>query len=90
MLLMETHVAYSSCLALAPQHLPFLWLSVVAVGRVVGLQAFTRDFPFVFWAFVISWAYLRFHQPNPDGSLGDISEDFAFVTLFPAVSPSSP
>jgi len=36
-----------------------------------------------FWRPLIRWWHLRFVQRNTDGSFGDSSDDFAFVTLFP-------
>ena len=53
---------------------------------MIGLAGFTRDLPLVVWSFVVSWLYLRFGQHNADGTVGDIQEDFQFVTLYPKVS----
>ena len=74
------------------QHLPFTWLCLSALLRLVLPAATTStatvvmDFPLVANAFVISWVYLRFFQHNSDGSVGDTTEDFQFIGLFPRVS----
>lgn len=71
------------------QHLPFCWLLVCIGARLLGLRSMTSDLPLVIWSFWISWAYLRFVQHNADGTVGDVSEDFALINLFPKVGRSS-
>lgn len=65
------------------KHLPLL-LGVLSVAMwTVGVSSWSKDAPFVVTGIYASWWYLRFVHRNPDGSHGDVSEDFAFVTLFP-------
>jgi hypothetical protein len=56
--------------------------------RLLGFGIFTRDVALVTWSFLFSWVYLRFAAHNPDGTVGDITEDFAFASLFPRVGGS--
>lgn len=51
----------------------------------MGLSWLTADLPLAIWSFWVSWVYLRFVQHNADGTVGDMSEDFAMVNLFPRV-----
>lgn len=70
-------------------HLPFAWLCIsIFLRAVVGAEGGfmnCKDLPLALWSFVVSWVYLRFFQHNPDGSVGDMNEDFQLVTLFPRV-----
>lgn len=41
------------------------------------------DVPLVLLSLLGSWTYLRFAIVNKDGTIGDMSEEFAFPQLFP-------
>lgn len=57
----------------------FLWL--------IGLKEFALDFPFSLVGMLVSWSYLRFFYKFNEGvmTLGDSSDEFAFVKMFPEV-----
>ncbi|EWM30306.1 Protein of unknown function DUF1751, integral membrane, eukaryotic [Nannochloropsis gaditana] len=74
------------------QQLPFTFFCVSALLRALLPIRFavagsmTMDFPLLACSFAVSWLYLRFFQHNSDGSVGDTSEDFQLVNLFPSFS----
>lgn len=76
------------------QHLPFAWLCLSAVLRLVlptqmaDGRGIAMDLPLVACSFVLSWVYLRFFQHNSDGTVGDTSDDFQLVNLLPRVRMS--
>ncbi len=39
--------------------------------------------PFSVFGGYFGWYYLRFVNRNSDGSVGDVSDDFALIVLFP-------
>ncbi len=87
---LPTSLGGGSGRALRVQHLPFAWLCVSATLRlfmppIADGRGLAMDFPLVACSFVLSWAYLRFFAHNQDGSVGDASEEFQFVGLFPRV-----
>ena len=54
----------------------------------VGLKNLALDFPFTVIATLVSWSYLRFYykfDDSPTGDLGDPSDEFSFVNMFPEV-----
>lgn len=66
------------------QNLPLL----VVVGQmllwVVGLRHLALDLPFTIVSLFFSWSYLRFYYRYEEGGqLGDKSDEFAFVSMFP-------
>lgn len=73
------------------QHLPFTWLCLSAsLHLLLPIQTasgagIAMDLPLVACSFVLSWAYLRFFAHNRDGTVGDTSDDFQLVKLFPRV-----
>ncbi|TFJ87760.1 hypothetical protein NSK_001110 [Nannochloropsis salina CCMP1776] len=77
------------------QQLPFTFFCVSALLRALLPIRFavagsmTMDFPLLACSFAVSWLYLRFFQHNSDGSVGDTSEDFQLVNLFPSCSTSA-
>lgn len=69
------------------QNLPLLVLLAQTLLRTFGLTAFALDVPFSVIALLFSWSYLRFFYRYDEGtsssSVGDKSEDFAFIAMFP-------
>jgi hypothetical protein len=66
------------------QHLPTLLVLISLIAFVLGIEAVGIDAPFVIVGTYVGWWYLRFvHQSGSDESPGNVSEEFAFVTLFP-------
>lgn len=66
---------------LRAKDLPFLFaLSAVVFGVVFDAL---DEVPFAVLGVVVAWGYLRFFQEQRDGSLGDRSEGFSFLSFFP-------
>lgn len=74
------HISYNN--------LPIIVLFVQIVLRLVGLKFLAIDIPFSVIAMLVSWSYLRFFyrfEGNNSSMLGDRSDTFAFVSMFPEV-----
>lgn len=69
--------------ALRCKHLPLLLGLLSVMLWTLGVSSLSKDMPFVVTGIYASWWYLRFVHRNSDGTTGDVSEHFAFVTLFP-------
>lgn len=70
--------------AIQHQHLPLLLCLFSLISWALGVTAASQDMPFVVTGTFCSWWYLRFVQRHPEtGQTGDVSDEFAFVTLFP-------
>ena len=55
---------------------------------VLGIKMFSRDMIFSTISILFSWTYLRFMYKDKDGNVGDKTEAFKFVNMFPvAVHP---
>lgn len=65
------------------QHLPTLMCLLVLIGSALGVEACSADLPFVLFGTYFGWVYLRFVHHGPSGTVGDVSDEFALVTLFP-------
>jgi membrane associated rhomboid family serine protease len=69
-------------------NLPVLMIIAQSILWLVGLKVMAIDFPFSIIAMLFSWSYLRFFYRFNDGDndeslLGDRTDDFAFVNMFP-------
>lgn len=71
------HVTYNNLPVLVILAQLLLWL--------VGLRWLALDLPFSIIATLVSWSYLRFFYRFDSGTaiLGDRSDDFSFVNMFP-------
>lgn len=69
-------------------NLPLLVLSSQIFLWLVGLKVLAIDIPFSLIAMLVSWSYLRFYYKFDDSvnALGDRSDGFAFIAMFPEVS----
>lgn len=69
-------------------HLPVLLLSIQLILALLGLKSLSADLPFSIAGLFFSWSYLRFYfrYSDVDSSVGDKSDDFAFIAMFPEVS----
>ena len=75
------------------QNLPLLVILGQTLLRIFGLTVFAIDTPFSIIALLFSWSYLRFFyryddsvlgaQGGAPAVLGDKSDDFAFIAMFP-------
>jgi hypothetical protein len=62
------------------------WIfSVQLALYLCGVHALVKDISFSFISIIFSWTYLRFMYKNPEGVVGDQSEEFLFVNMFPVV-----
>jgi hypothetical protein len=76
----------SSRLPQLTYHSLIFWVfSLQLLLHLVGARALVKDLSFSAISIVFSWTYLRFLYKSPDGVVGDQSEDFLFVNMFPAV-----
>lgn len=68
-------------------NLPILIILVQFCLWLVGYRELAIDIPFSFIGMLVSWSYLRFFYKfeNNGGLLGDRSDGFAFVKMFPQV-----
>jgi membrane associated rhomboid family serine protease len=67
-------------------NLPILVVFAQIIFWLVGLKLLATDIPFSIVAMLVSWSYLRFYYKFEDSNtLGDRSENFAFVAMFPEV-----
>jgi hypothetical protein len=67
-------------------NLPIAIILVQLLLWLVGLRALALDLPFSVIAIFFCWSYLRFfYKYDENGVLGDKSEEFAFVAMFPEV-----
>lgn len=73
-------------------NLPIIFLAVQFIMWLVGLKMLAVDLPFSIVAMLVSWSYLRFFYKFEDNStaLGDRSDSFAFVAMFPEVCANRP
>jgi hypothetical protein len=53
-----------------------------------GVKIFCRDIIFSTISILFSWTYLRFVYRDKDGNVGDKSEAFKFVNMFPVSAHS--
>lgn len=68
------------------QHYPIFYLSIQLIFYVLNLNLFTNDLLFAVISLFVSWTYLRFvYRFDDDTHLGNNSEEFAFVAMFPDV-----
>ena len=68
------------------QNLPILVVFGQIIFWSVGLLVFAVDLPFTIISLLFSWSYLRFYYKYDEQSaLGDRSDDFAFIAMFPVV-----
>ena len=73
--------------AVTYNNLPIIVVSAQITFWLVGLKVLATDIPFSIVAMLVSWSYLRFYYKFEDSNtLGDRSENFAFVAMFPEVS----
>eukprot|EP00937_MAST-01D_sp_MAST-1D-sp2_P004031 g4031.t1 len=68
--------------ALPLQYVPFAFFAAQTLYWLIWEPSY-YDLPFTWFGFVASWWFLRFLRQNTDGSVGDRSERFEFVCLFP-------
>lgn len=67
------------------QNLPILIILTQTLLRVFGLTVLAVDIPFSIISLLFSWSWLRFFYRYDDdnGPVGDKSEEFAFIAMFP-------
>lgn len=64
-------------------NLPIMILLAQVILWAIGMKFLAMDILFSVVAILFSWSYLRFYIRREDGTLGENSEDFAFVNMFP-------
>mmetsp|Transcript_12934 Transcript_12934/g.12558 ORF Transcript_12934/g.12558 Transcript_12934/m.12558 type:complete len:331 (-) Transcript_12934:33-1025(-) len=66
-------------------NLPVIIIGVQLLLWLIGLKEFALDFPFSLVGLLVSWSYLRFFYKFNENvlTLGDSTEEFAFVAMFP-------
>ena len=77
-------------------NLPILVVIAQMLLWLIGLKVFAVDLPFSIIGLLFSWSYLRFYYYNDEKfddsgqslgkSIGDSSEEFAFIAMFPKVN----
>ena len=69
-------------------NLPILIISIQFIFLLLGATSLVSDLPFSCFSLLLGWSYLRFfYRYNVDSDvLGDPTEDFTFVAMFPSVS----
>lgn len=67
------------------QNFPVAFISIQFVFSLLGVHQMALDLPFTVISLLFSWSYLRFFHRYDDDSIGDKSDDFAFVAMFPPV-----
>ncbi|CEF60056.1 Transmembrane protein 115 [Strongyloides ratti] len=67
-------------------HLPFSCIFFTIIFYLIGLVRFVCIFQTTI-AIQLAWTYLRFYQENPNDktTFGDLSDHFAWHTLFPRI-----
>lgn len=75
------HITYNN--------LPILVVIAQLALWLIGFKVLAIDIPFSIIAMLVSWSYLRFYFKFDENSavLGDRSDGFAFVAMFPEVYP---
>ena len=68
----------------ANQNIVFWIYSLQLLFYILGMKIFCRDMIFSTISILFSWTYLRFMYKDKDGNVGDKSETFKFVNMFPA------
>jgi len=81
----KNSIIHSKVPQITYQNLTFWVYFVQILFYITGIKALTKDLSFSTFSILFSWTYLRFAYRNPDGSLGDTSDDFMFVNMFPVV-----
>jgi len=76
--------------ALFPQityhNFPIIFTILQVIIWTIGLSTLSADMAFTFIGLFFSWSYLRFYYKYAeDEPLGDKSDDFSFVNMFPEV-----
>jgi hypothetical protein len=66
------------------QYLPLVFFIFITLCSWFSLL--THDFYFMFISFFFSWSYLRFYYRFDEGVTNYLSEEFAFISMFPEVS----
>ena len=68
-------------------HLPIIFILFQVILYFLWCKYLVLDLPFSIIALFFSWSYLRFYYKHESSSeeLGDKTEDFSFVTMFPEV-----
>jgi hypothetical protein len=65
------------------QYLPLVYFIFITLCSWFSLL--THDFYFMFISFFFSWSYLRFYYRFDEGVTNYLSEEFAFISMFPEV-----
>jgi len=81
---LDAAIIFDSFPLITYNNLPPLIILGQCVLWLVGLKVYAMDISFSIISMLISWTYLRFfYRFNETNVLGDSSEDFAFVAMFP-------
>lgn len=65
------------------QNVTFWIYSIQLISCTLGIKMLSRDIIFSSTSILFSWAYLRFIYKDKNGEIGDQSEGFKFVNIFP-------
>lgn len=76
----HTIILFRNRIRIQIKWLPATFLVVFAIVEALGLEENSSAF---YVGFVTSWYYLRYHQRTDRGEIGDASDEFGFVNLFP-------
>lgn len=77
---------HSSFPLITHHNLPVLYLTIQAILLIFTVPVLPNDILFSIISLLYSWTYLRFfYRFNDDLPVGDTSEEFAFVEMFPEV-----
>ena len=69
------------------QNLPIFYILIQLIFLIIGIHILSYDIYFSLFNLIFSWIYLRFfYKYKDDLSFGDISDEFAFVSMFPEVN----
>lgn len=77
---------YESIPGITYHNSPILFILYEIIFLIIGVNSFVSDFYFLIISMLFCWSYLRFfYKFNENDTLGDKSEEFSFVNMFPEV-----
>jgi hypothetical protein len=86
MRMLKKGAVITSRIPLLTYHNIIFWVfSLQLLLYLCGIHALVKDVSFSFISIIFSWTYLRFVYKSPEGVVGDQSDDFVFVNMFPVV-----
>lgn len=77
----ETDLNFFGVLPLKVKHLPLVVVSLNLLFIMIGAPL--ESIPYSLLGVWYGWAYLRWLQRRPDGSVGDPSDSFSMASMFP-------